>query len=161
MNYFNSFFWFFLSHRWTKCKRLKVVVILHHLFPRAIRPIAFRPTPGRPSSSTGPLPPSRPGSSAPSPGPLMSTGHHHTNNSGLQLYSTGPLAPPSRPGSSAPSPGVGPPYSRPPSQGFAPGQGFAPPSQGFAPGQGFAPPSQGFAPGHPLVRDGPRPFGSK
>ncbi len=69
-----------------------------------IRPIAFRPTPGRPSSSTGPLPPSRPGSSAPSPGPLMPSGG-------------------------------GPPYSRPP--------------------------SQGFAPGHPLVREGPRPFGSK
>ena len=112
-----------------------------------IRPIAFRPTPGRPSSSTGPLPPSgsRPGSSAPSPGPLMSAGIGVGINSsiggGLLAYSA---APPSRPGSSAPSPlltataagpAVGPPYSRPP--------------------------SQGFAPGHPLVRDGPRPFGSK
>ena len=62
-----------------------------------VRPIAFRPSPGRPGSSTGPQVPARPGSSTgPSPGPFISR-----------------------------------------------------------------PNSQGFAPGHPLVKDGPRPFGSK
>ncbi|XP_023346462.1 leucine zipper putative tumor suppressor 3 [Eurytemora carolleeae] len=61
-----------------------------------VRPIAFRPSPGRPGSSAGPQVPARPGSSTgPSPGPFISR-----------------------------------------------------------------PNSQGFAPGHPLVKDGPRPFGS-
>ena len=107
-----------------------------------IRPIAFRPSPGRPGSSNGPpaasgsRPPSStftspgrgPGSTAPSPG-LSSTG-----------YRT-PVQTTFGPGGSVVT---------------GPGSGPAPP-----PGPGSRPPSQGFLPGHPLVKDGHRPFGSK
>ena len=67
-----------------------------------VRPIAFRPTPGRPSSVNGGVqPPSRPGSSV---------------NGGVQ--------PPSRPGSSAPSPAPAAP-SHQPNPGFVPGHPLA------------------------------------
>ena len=99
-----------------------------------IRPIAFRPSPARPGSSTGP--------------PV---------GSGSRPPSSTFTSPGRGPGSTAPSPGLSSTGYRTPVQTtFGPGGSVV-----TGPGSGQAPHSQGFLPGHPLVKDGQRPFGSK
>ena len=98
-----------------------------------IRPIAFRPSPARPGSSTGP--------------PV---------GSGSRPPSSTFTSPGRGPGSSAPSPGLSTGYRTPVQTTFGPGGSVV-----TGPGSGQAPPTQGFLPGHPLVKDGHRPFGSE
>lgn len=112
-----------------------------------IRPIAFRPSPGRPGSSSGPATGSTQSSSRPGSSTFTSPGR----------------------GSTAPSPGLSSGYRTPVQTTFGPGgsvvtssssnsTSFGPPPP--VPGPGSRPPSQGFLPGHPLVKDVQRPFGS-
>lgn len=100
-----------------------------------IRPIAFRPSPGRPGSSAGPT----------------SSGPQTSSRPGSSTFQS-----PQRPGSSAPSPGLSSGY-RTPVQTPLSSSAISTPGQSTLPNR---PPSQGFAPGHPLVKDGHRPFGS-